>query len=81
MLRPQGAPEQVRRIVEILYASKQYGPDEMLTTIRSPGHNPYPAQFVTVAMTLPNGSTANVPWLGYTVHGHNKYLVAHQARV
>lgn len=81
VLRPQTSPEQVRRIVEILYASQQYEPDEMLVTIRPRGHNPYPAQFVTVAMTLPDGSTARVPWLGHIVCGHNPYLIAHQARV
>lgn len=81
VLRPQTAPEQVRRTVEILYASRQYEPDEMLAMIRPRGHNAYPAEFVTIAIALPDGSTANVKWLGHIVCGHNPYLVAHQARV
>jgi hypothetical protein len=81
VLRPQTASEQVRRIVEILYASERYEPDEMLATIRPRGWNPYRAQFVTVKISLPAGGTAHVPWLGRIVCGHNPCLIAHQARV
>ena len=41
MLRPQTSANQVRRVVELLYAARQYQPDKMLDAIRRTGHNPY----------------------------------------
>jgi hypothetical protein len=39
ILRRQTGAEQVRRIVEMLHAARQYAPDEMLFAIRRNGHN------------------------------------------
>jgi hypothetical protein len=72
VLRPQTSGDQVLRIVEILHASRQYEPDEMLFAIRRNGHQPYPAQF---------GTIGGVPWMGEVVCGHNPYLVARKAGV
>lgn len=72
VLRPQTGAEQVRRIVEVLHASRQYAPDEMLAAIRRHGHHPYPAQF---------GRLRGAPWMGEVICGHNPYLIARLAMV
>jgi hypothetical protein len=82
MLRPQTSADQVRRVVELLYAARQYQPDEMLDAIRRTGHNPYPARLGTVNFD-PDGSarTYGVPWEGEISCGHNPFLLARLATV
>jgi hypothetical protein len=80
VLRPQTGPEQVRRIVELLYATHQYAPDEMLNTISRGGYNPYPARFGQIRVPLTDPPSV-VEYAGEIVCGHNPYLVARIARV
>jgi hypothetical protein len=82
VLRPQISGRQILRIVEILYAARQYEPDEMLSAIRRNGHQPYPARFGTVEVDPDGrGHWRHVPWKGEIVCGHNPYLVARLAKV
>jgi hypothetical protein len=75
VLRPQTSPQQVKRIVELLYAAREYEPGEMLHAIRRNGHNPYPAQFDPEG----DGRTHRVQWSGEISCGHNPFLVARLA--
>jgi hypothetical protein len=82
ILRPQTSADQVRRIVEILCAAREYAPDEMLYSIRRKGHNPYPARFSTIDFDPDGrGQTYQVPWEGEIYCGHNPLLIARRARV
>jgi hypothetical protein len=82
ILRPQTSANHVRRVVELLYAARQYQPDEMLDAIRRTGHNPYPARLGIVDFD-PDGSgtTYRVPWDGEISCGHNPFLIARLATV
>jgi hypothetical protein len=55
ILRPQTSPETVKRMVEILYAAREYYPVDKLAALT---HNPYPAQFntTTLEQQMPDGS-------------------------
>ncbi|HYM46072.1 MAG TPA: hypothetical protein VES65_07935 [Solirubrobacteraceae bacterium] len=81
ILSPRLGGEQVRRAVEMLYASASYSPDEMLRAAQQHGSfNPYPAEFATVSVKV-NGQTARVRWEGEITCGHNPWLTARKARV
>lgn len=47
VLRPQTSPDTVKRIVEILYAAREYHPVDKLNALT---HNPYAARFNTVTV-------------------------------
>ena len=70
------------RVVETLYAAREYAPDEMLEAIRRKGHNPYRAEWGTIAVGQGEGGRppARVPWLGEVICGHNPFLVARLGR-
>jgi hypothetical protein len=82
VLRPQLSAEHVRRIVEALYAARQYSPDEMVEAIRRRGHQPYPARFSTVRVDPDGrGRSYTVRWEGEVFCGANPFLLARKARV
>jgi hypothetical protein len=72
ILRPQLGETSLLRIVDALYAARQYEPDEMLAFIRPNWQPPYRAHL---------GTIGRVPWAGEIICGHNPYLVARLARV
>jgi hypothetical protein len=81
ILRPQIGGDQLLRVVETLYAAREYVPDEMLETIRRNGHNPYRAEWGTIAIDLAkDGRPLQVPWQGEVICGHNPFLVARLGR-
>lgn len=73
--------ETVQRIVEALYAEREYTPSEMLEAALDRGHNPYRAQLGSVRVSNEDGSRGSVPWHGEVICGHNPHLVARHARV
>jgi hypothetical protein len=81
VLRPQIGPREVARIVEVLYAARQYNPGEMLSAIRRRGHRPYEARFGTAPFDDGRGRILQAPWQGEITCGHNPFLVARLARV
>lgn len=81
ILPPQLGPETVRRLVETLYAAREYTPAEMLEASRRGGHNPHKATFGTCPMTLEDGTTIQSTWEGEIFCGHNPHLVARKALV
>ncbi len=81
ILSPRLGGEGVRRAVELLYAVLSYSPDEMLAAAQQHGgSNPYPAKYGTVSVNL-GDHTANVPWEGEVICGHNPWLAARKARI
>ncbi len=81
MLSPRLGDAQVRRIVELLYASLLYQPEEMLRAAQQHGSfNPYTAKLGSVSMKV-GGEIKHVPWGGEVVCGHNPWLTARKARV
>ncbi len=81
ILSPRLGGERVRRAVEMLYAVLTYRPDEMLGAAQQySSFNPYPAEFATVSVNV-DGGTAQVPWEGEIVCGHNPWLAARKARI
>lgn len=80
VLRPQIRGDRLLRLVEALYASREYAPGEMLEAIRHDGHNPYQAQWGTVEVDLGRNERRQVPWEGEVICGHNPFLVARLAR-
>jgi hypothetical protein len=81
ILSPRLGGEQIRRAVEMLYASASYTPDEMLRAAQQHGSfNSYPAEFATVSVRV-NGQTARVRWQGEITCGHNPWLAARKARI
>jgi hypothetical protein len=81
ILPSQLGPETVRRLVETLYAAREYTPAEMLEASRRNGFNPYRATFGSCPVTLEDGSTTQATWQGEVLCGHNPYLVARKAIV
>lgn len=82
ILRPQIQGDTLLRIVELLYASTQYKPDEMLSAIRRDGPNPFRARWSTVEVDPDQrGRRVTVPWEGEVSCGHNPFLMARRARV
>jgi hypothetical protein len=73
--------ENVMRVVEALYAAREYTPAEMLEAARRNGHKPSRASLGTGTVILEDGTRGSVNWLGEIVCGHNPYLIARQARV
>lgn len=73
--------ETVQRIVEVLYAEREYTPGEMLEAARDRGYNPYRAHFGSCSLIREDGSSGTVAWQGEIICGHNPYLLARQARV
>jgi hypothetical protein len=77
ILRPQTGPDTVKRIIELLYAAREYEPIDKLDALT---RNPYPAQFntITVEQPMPGGEifTQRVPYIGQMACGHNPYLYA-----
>lgn len=73
--------ERVRAIVEALYSSAHYTPDEMLEAMRPSGHNPYPARFSTTTVTMGDGSRVTVRCDDEITCGHNPWLRARIALV
>ena len=81
MLRPQIGGSKLLRIIEALYAAREYAPAEMLEAIRPDGHNPYRAEWGTVEIDLGKGGRGpQVPWRGEVICGHNPFLVARLGR-
>lgn len=77
VLRPQTGPGMVKRIVEVLYAAREYYPTDKLDALME---NPYPARFGTVRVEQPrpNGEVLvqHVPYEGQISCGHNPFLYA-----
>lgn len=77
ILRPQTSSDTVKRIVELLYAAREYHPADKLGALT---RNPYPAQFNTVEIEQPlrDGEVfkQTVPFAGQIVCGHNPFLYA-----
>jgi hypothetical protein len=73
--------ENVKRVVEALYAAHDYSPAEMLEAARRRGHNPYPARNGTVSVIREDGVHASIEWLGEVICGHNPFIVARKANV
>lgn len=72
VFNPRLGPESVKRLVEILYAAREYDATDKLGALT---HNPYPAQFTTIRITV-DGVPQNIPWAGEVICGHNPYLRA-----
>jgi hypothetical protein len=81
ILSPQLGSETVRRLVEALYAAREYTPEEMLEASRRGGYNPYKAMLGTCPMILEDGTTVQSTWEGEILCGHNPHLVARRALV
>lgn len=73
--------ETVQRIVEALYAEREYTPAEMLDAARDRGRNPYRAHLGAAHVIAEDGSAGTVEWQGEIICGHNPHLVARHARV
>jgi hypothetical protein len=77
ILRPQTSADTVKRIVEILYAAREYHPIDKHAALT---RNPYPAQYntVTVEQRMSDGTvfTQHPPYAGQIVCGHNPLLYA-----
>jgi hypothetical protein len=73
--------ENVKRVVEALYAAREYSPAEMLEAARRRGHNPYPARCGTVSVIREDGVHTSIEWFGEVICGHNPFLVARKANV
>jgi hypothetical protein len=75
ILRPQTSPDTVKRMMELLYAAREYYPADKLDAL---ANNPYPARFgtVTVEQALQDGETftQTVPYTGQIYCGHNPFL-------
>jgi hypothetical protein len=80
VLPPRLAEKDVRRIVEVLYATSSYTPDEMLEASRANGRKPYPAVLGSKSINL-DGTRRQMPWAGEVVCGHDPWLVARKATV
>jgi hypothetical protein len=80
ILPPRTSGDSLLRIVDALYAVRFYDPDEMLSSIRRGGHNPYPAQWARVRVEI-DGEAQLVQWSGEVICGHNPHLVARKAQV
>jgi hypothetical protein len=81
VLPPQIGGANLLRLVETLYAAREYAPDEMLNATRKNGRNPYPAKWGTIGVVPGHGSEPRqVPWRGEVICGHNPFLVARLAR-
>jgi len=72
--------KELRRIVEILYASYTYEPNEMLEASRAKGHNPYRASLGSVSVNV-DGEMRQIPWSGEVICGHDPWLTARTATV
>lgn len=82
VLSPQTGGRNLLRLVETLYAAREYAPDEMLNSMRRNARNPYPATWGTIGVVLGHDSEPKqVPWGGEVICGHNPFLVARLARV
>lgn len=73
--------ETVQRIVEALYAEREYTPAERLEAARDRGHNPYRAHLGSCCVIEEDGSPGTVAWQDEIICGHNPHLVARHARV
>ena len=73
--------DSIKRVVEALYAAREFDPVDMLAAARAPRDAPYRAHNGTVCVTFEDGSRGNVAWTGEVLCGHNPYLVARLARV
>lgn len=71
----------VQRIVETLYAEREYSPAEMMEAARDRGHSPYRAHLGSSSVTREDGSLGTAEWQGEVICGHNPHLVARHARV
>jgi hypothetical protein len=81
ILDPRLGTAHMVRVVEALYAAREYQPDEMLLAMRRCGHNPYPARYGTAPFIDRNGERKQVRWNGEIICGHNPFLLARLARV
>jgi hypothetical protein len=73
VLRPQVGSETVRRLVEFLYAQREYAPEDKLAAL---DHNPYPAMFGRCRFIDSDGTVRSVASAGEVVCGHNPWLRA-----
>lgn len=77
ILKPQTGPDAVKRVVELLYAAREFAAIDKLAALT---HNPYPARFDTIKFELRSQSgevlAQNVPYAGRIVCGHNPFLYA-----
>ncbi len=71
----------MQRIVEALYAAREYTPAEMLEAARDRGHNPYRAHLGSSRVMNEDGTPGAVTWEGEIICGHNPHLLARVARV
>lgn len=82
LLRPQIGDKNLFRIIEALYAAREYAPEDMLNAIRRDGHSPYRAEWGTAEIDPDkDGRWCRAPWQGEVICGHNPFLVARLARV
>ncbi len=75
ILPSQSSPETVKLLMERLYASSSYTPEEMLAALPPQGHNPYRATYGSIRV-YDHGVPITVPYSGQLVCGHNPYLYA-----
>ena len=77
ILRPQTSPDTVKKIVELLYAAREYDPVGKLSAMTD---NPYPAEFGTVEVKQRTASgevsRQRVRYTGQIHCGHNPFLYA-----
>jgi hypothetical protein len=77
ILRPQAGPDTVKRIIEVLYAAREYEPIDKFDALT---RNPYPAKFntATVEQRRPDGTvfTQHPEYMGQIACGHNPFLYA-----
>lgn len=80
VLPPQIGARNLLRIIETLYAAREYAPQDMLGAIRRGGHKPYQAEWGTAEINLGKDGWRRVRWEGEVICGHNPFLVARLAR-
>jgi hypothetical protein len=73
VLAPQLGPQTVKRIVEVLYAAREYEAIDKLDTLT---HNLYPADYGTVRLEVSGVGFQNVTYQGEIFCGHNPFLHA-----
>lgn len=75
ILPVQSSPETVKVLMERLYASSTYTPEEMLAALPPRGHNPYRATYGSITV-YDRGVPVTVPYTGQLICGHNPHLYA-----
>lgn len=77
ILSVQSSPETVKQLMERLYASRTYTPEEMLAALPPRGHNPYRATYGSID-AYDHGVAISATYSGQLFCGHNPHLYARQ---